>query len=56
MFSIEQLTAIGAEVVAGRVMYNGENIEGVWAQKGFVPAEGSKLDGVKVPKAAEAKA
>lgn len=56
MFSVEQLSALGAEVVAGRVMYNGENIEGTWTTKGFSPAEGSALDGVKVPKAAEAKA
>lgn len=56
MLTVEQLAALGAEVVAGYVNYNGENVSGVWSDKGFVPAEGSALHGVKPPKATEAKA
>lgn len=46
MFTIEQLVALGADIVAGFVNYKGETVSGTWSAKGFIPAEGSALDGV----------
>jgi hypothetical protein len=43
VLTTEQLTALGAEIVAGYVNYKGTTIEGNWTSNGFDPAEGTLL-------------
>jgi len=54
MWTMEQLDAVGALVVAGTVHFNGELVSGLWTEQGFQPADGGALSTVEKPKAAKA--
>lgn len=44
MISFEKLTELGAQLVAGRVIYQGAFVEGILEADAFIPAPGSALD------------
>lgn len=65
VLTMEQLVALGVDVVASFVNYKGNSVDGVWTSGGFEPAPGTELadvdaaavkDAVKAYKAAQAAA